>query len=558
MKEKRRKTIINLMRDWTLSEKRYNDIKAKDPYLAQRYKQDISKSFQKTISALEAEEKAQKKQLTAIHEQRVTSLLNTKKRKFMFEFLKELEKPYPSPDHLKIALERLLRAEERDKMHVIHYYEHLLNSDPEAAARVKRVVARHIMDVERRFNRSLAMLKRRLPTSSYDKIAPHIASFLETIKTRNGDFAELTNSIVQDESDKIQASILSEISTSSPGSNTTTKSLNLKLSPQKSDDSPYDDSEDDADDSYDNDDDDDDDDETVDNEVVNNKIQKKVATSTTIGESQMTATASTGSPILYAKRNDDQLFHYGDSKNLPFYSSGLTSIKNSNPNTTTKSLNLKLSPQKSDDSPYDDSEDDADDSYDNDDDDDDDDETVDNEVVNNKIQKKVATSTTIGESQMTATASTGSPILYAKRNDDQLFHYGDSKNLPFYSSGLTSIKNSNRHSTAYLTTVTILTLSAFAAILLGAVMIKRRFTTIKRSKHAPVPTCEEDCDGKEGNGTNGKANAGMFKKKIFKDNVSDYVEVDNRSLEERNLASMQVNGYENPTYKYFEKIASKP
>lgn len=51
--------------------------------------------FQKTYQALEQEGQAEKKQLTALHQQRVQADLNEKKRHAMEHYMGSLQKPTP-------------------------------------------------------------------------------------------------------------------------------------------------------------------------------------------------------------------------------------------------------------------------------------------------------------------------------------------------------------------------------------------------------------------------------------------------------------------------------
>ena len=60
---------------------RYSHLKAKDPKGAESYKTEMTTRFRKTVAALEDENREQRRQLEELHDERVTSALNERKRK---------------------------------------------------------------------------------------------------------------------------------------------------------------------------------------------------------------------------------------------------------------------------------------------------------------------------------------------------------------------------------------------------------------------------------------------------------------------------------------------
>ena len=62
------------MKDWSDLEERYQDMRAEDPAQAEDFKKQMTERFQKTgQKALEEESSAEKRQLLAMHQQRVIS-----------------------------------------------------------------------------------------------------------------------------------------------------------------------------------------------------------------------------------------------------------------------------------------------------------------------------------------------------------------------------------------------------------------------------------------------------------------------------------------------------
>ena len=69
------------MKDWSDLEEKYQGMRDKDPSAAEDFKKKMTERFQKTVQALEEESQAEKRQIQAMHQQRVISrYLNIKYR----------------------------------------------------------------------------------------------------------------------------------------------------------------------------------------------------------------------------------------------------------------------------------------------------------------------------------------------------------------------------------------------------------------------------------------------------------------------------------------------
>ena len=68
------------MKDWSDLEEKYQGMREKDAGAAEDFKKQMTERFQKTVQALEEESQAEKRQLQAMHQQRVISQINQKKK----------------------------------------------------------------------------------------------------------------------------------------------------------------------------------------------------------------------------------------------------------------------------------------------------------------------------------------------------------------------------------------------------------------------------------------------------------------------------------------------
>ena len=71
------------MKEWSELEERYQDFHEKDPRGAEEFKHRMTERFQQTVQSVEAENEAEKHQLTALHQQRIVAHLNEMKREAM-------------------------------------------------------------------------------------------------------------------------------------------------------------------------------------------------------------------------------------------------------------------------------------------------------------------------------------------------------------------------------------------------------------------------------------------------------------------------------------------
>jgi Skp family chaperone for outer membrane proteins len=69
------------MKDWSDLEDKYQEMREKDSNGAEEFKKKMTERFQRTVQALEEESQAEKRQLQAMHQQRVISRINQVSKK---------------------------------------------------------------------------------------------------------------------------------------------------------------------------------------------------------------------------------------------------------------------------------------------------------------------------------------------------------------------------------------------------------------------------------------------------------------------------------------------
>ena len=146
------------MKEWSELEEHYQEMRNKDPKSADEFKRKMTNQFQKTVEALEEEGSAEKRQIISMHQQRVMSIINSRKKSAMDCYTQSLEHTPPKTRKIEKCLEKLLRALEKDRMHTLHHFKHLLNSFAKQALKDKEAMLDHLTDLIKMANKSIQML----------------------------------------------------------------------------------------------------------------------------------------------------------------------------------------------------------------------------------------------------------------------------------------------------------------------------------------------------------------------------------------------------------------
>ncbi|NXR98770.1 APLP2 protein, partial [Oxylabes madagascariensis] len=100
-------------------------------------RQTLIQHFQAMVKSLEKEAASEKQQLVETHLARVEAMLNDRRRIALENYLAALQADPPRPHRILQALKRYVRAENKDRLHTVRHYQHVLAVDPEKAAQMK-------------------------------------------------------------------------------------------------------------------------------------------------------------------------------------------------------------------------------------------------------------------------------------------------------------------------------------------------------------------------------------------------------------------------------------
>uniref|UniRef100_A0A8C2T3R3 Amyloid beta like protein 2 n=1 Tax=Coturnix japonica TaxID=93934 RepID=A0A8C2T3R3_COTJA len=159
-------------------------------------RQTLIQHFQAMVKSLEKEAASEKQQLVETHLARVEAILNDRRRIALENYLAALQAVPPRPHRIVQALKRYVRAENKDRLHTIRHYQHVLAVDPEKAAQMKSQVMTHLRVIEERMNQSLSLLYK----------VPYVAEEIqdeidELLQEQRADMDQFTSSISESQVD---------------------------------------------------------------------------------------------------------------------------------------------------------------------------------------------------------------------------------------------------------------------------------------------------------------------------------------------------------------------
>ncbi|KAK7105271.1 amyloid-beta precursor-like protein [Littorina saxatilis] len=191
-----------LMKEWTAARDHVNEVRKNDPKTAEKLSKEITERFQRLYNAYEQEDIAEKQQIVALHQQKVQSDLNQRKRVAMDKYMRSLEKG----DVMRIAknLRNYIKAEEKDSMHTVNHYSHVKAAMSVEATRIHPHVLQHLQLCQQRMEQALQMLERYPEVER--KVRPEIEDFMKKFddlatRIRNVVLPDPSTSNIQTDSD---------------------------------------------------------------------------------------------------------------------------------------------------------------------------------------------------------------------------------------------------------------------------------------------------------------------------------------------------------------------
>lgn len=140
----------------------------------------MEKRYEDALESLEMQNNEEKQQLNAMHQQRVLTLINMKKQEATDCYTSSLNQTPRKPKKVQKCLEKLMKSLDKDRVHTLHHYKHLLQVSSKLALKEKVATLTHLENLIVIANRSISMLNK-YPTLN-EKIGNHIIAFWHNLR----------------------------------------------------------------------------------------------------------------------------------------------------------------------------------------------------------------------------------------------------------------------------------------------------------------------------------------------------------------------------------------
>jgi len=158
MEDRHRNQIAAVVDEWDEAEKRYNELKLKDPVAAEEKMKRTLEVFRETLAALEEESKQEKNRLRAEHADCINIQINKSKRDAMLSYLSAIEEEPVNAEKILKAVRKFIQVCEHDRVHSLRHFEHIRNRDAEKAETLRGELLTHLKDLNKVVNESMALL----------------------------------------------------------------------------------------------------------------------------------------------------------------------------------------------------------------------------------------------------------------------------------------------------------------------------------------------------------------------------------------------------------------
>lgn len=158
MEERHRSEIAAVVDEWDEAEKRYNQLKVKDPVAAEEKMKRTLEVFRQTLADLEKESKEEKARLRVEHADCINTQISKNKRDAMINYLNTIqEQPVDAEEILK-TVRKFIQVCEHDRVHSLRHFEHVRNRDADKADTLRVELLQHLKDLNKVVNESMSLL----------------------------------------------------------------------------------------------------------------------------------------------------------------------------------------------------------------------------------------------------------------------------------------------------------------------------------------------------------------------------------------------------------------
>jgi amyloid beta A4 protein len=158
LEDSHRKQIAAVVNEWDGTEKRYLQLKAKDPDAAEEKMKRTLEVFRQTLAALEKESKDEKSRLRAEHAECINTQISKNKRDAMIAYMSAIQEEPVNAEVILNSVRKFIQVCEHDRVHSLRHFEHVRNQNPQKADSLRGELLQHLKDLNKVVNESMSLL----------------------------------------------------------------------------------------------------------------------------------------------------------------------------------------------------------------------------------------------------------------------------------------------------------------------------------------------------------------------------------------------------------------
>jgi len=177
--EKHKERVASLMKDWNNLKLTSGDGKDQDS----QFQDTQAKQYQESLRELEDEHKAERRQLAALHEQRVMSRFQSKKKNSISCLTKALKKTPQNLHRIRLCAEKVMKALHKERNHAIKQFRRLAQTSPEIASGEMEVTLSQLKDIDTSVNDYFDMLQQ--DPVLQEKVSKLLKDFVTVLRNKD-------------------------------------------------------------------------------------------------------------------------------------------------------------------------------------------------------------------------------------------------------------------------------------------------------------------------------------------------------------------------------------
>jgi len=205
--EKHKERVSKLMKEWTNIQADFKNTNNQNP---EEVKLKMATKYQTSLKELEDQHQAERRQLVAMHQQRVISRFEERKQESLLCYSQALKKSTQNVHRIRKCLEKVLKALHKERQHSITQFERLLASSVEAAIQEKEATVLHLAGIDQSIKENLDLLND-YPLLK-EKVAPLMQDYLTALRTKDSTAASSLFMDKQAERDMLEALVKRRVS----------------------------------------------------------------------------------------------------------------------------------------------------------------------------------------------------------------------------------------------------------------------------------------------------------------------------------------------------------